>query len=68
MDRFQLKIGGMSCGHCVKMVESALSSVEGIKVVNVELASAEIECPTAIVKEAVESVIEAGYKASVADV
>lgn len=37
----ELKIGGMSCNHCVMSVQNALSSVEGVKSVDVSL---EKEC------------------------
>ncbi len=32
-----IKIEGMSCGHCVKSVETALNSLKGISSVKVDL-------------------------------
>jgi copper chaperone CopZ len=40
MDRITMKIDGMSCGHCVGAVASALKSVEGVDVERVEIGSA----------------------------
>ncbi len=34
-----LRIKGMTCGHCVKAVEKALSEVAGVEKVHVDLAS-----------------------------
>jgi copper ion binding protein len=62
----QISIEGMSCGHCVKHVEGALSEVTGVAKVDVSLegkyAIVELKhaVPDAALKEAVE---EAGYEA-----
>src|SRR5918912_549226 len=32
MERMTLKIDGMSCGHCVKAVKSALEGIDGVAV------------------------------------
>lgn len=62
----QINIEGMSCGHCVKHVEGALSEVTGVKSVDVNLEGkyAIVELlhavPDAELKAAVE---EAGYEA-----
>jgi len=64
--RKQISIEGMSCGHCVKHVENALSEVSGVIKVDVNLkdkyAIVELEndVEDTILKEAVE---EAGYEA-----
>ncbi len=34
---FKLKVGGMSCNHCVGRVSKALESVEGVTKVKVDL-------------------------------
>lgn len=39
LDSVDLDIGGMSCASCVRRVEKALSSVEGIKTANVNMAT-----------------------------
>jgi len=35
----QIKVTGLSCGHCVARVEKAVSGVNGVKKVKVDLAS-----------------------------
>jgi copper chaperone CopZ len=42
MTTTQLSIEGMSCGHCVKAVRSALEGVDGAKVDEVEIGSATV--------------------------
>ena len=37
-----IKIGGMSCHHCVRAVEEALAGLEGVEVKRVEIGEAEI--------------------------
>ncbi len=61
----KIVIKGMSCAHCVKAVEKALSEIEGVTQVRVDLsagvASVESEKPLdmAVVKEKIE---KAGYQ------
>lgn len=63
----QLKIEGMSCGHCVRSVKEALESVEGVKSADVSLeqksAAVEHEADIAALIHAVE---EEGYRVQVA--
>ncbi|MEX2535871.1 MAG: cation transporter [Trueperaceae bacterium] len=61
----QLKITGMTCGHCQSAVESALKSVSGAEGVRVDLAqgTAVIE-GDASVAALVAAVEEEGYQAS----
>ena len=42
MDRIELKIDGMSCGHCVRAVEGALKGVPGVTVEAVAVGSARV--------------------------
>lgn len=62
----QISIEGMSCGHCVKHVEGALSEVNGVTKVDVNLkdkyaiVELEHEVSDSVLKEAIE---EAGYEA-----
>lgn len=56
-------VEGMSCGHCEKAVKNALSELEGVKSVLVDLSSKKVEVEgenlnEASLKEAVE---DAGY-------
>lgn len=60
----EIKIEGMSCGHCVKRVENALKDLEGVVqvAVNLEENKAVVELsqdiPDAVLREAVD---DAGY-------
>ena len=65
MKKINLRIAGMSCGHCVQAVRSALESVSGTKVESVEIGTA-----TVLVDESrtqvgalVDAVQDAGYEA-----
>lgn len=42
MERIELTIGGMSCGHCLHAVSGALSGLEGVTVERVEIGSARV--------------------------
>lgn len=42
MENVTLKVQGMSCGHCVKAIESSVSELNGIESVNVSLQAAEV--------------------------
>ena len=46
-----LKVGGMSCEHCVKAVTNAVGSIAGVESVNVSLeaGSAEVKYDPALV-------------------
>ena len=61
----QLKITGMTCGHCQSAVESALKSVEGVNDVRVDLANgtAQVE-GSADIGALVTAVQEEGYQAA----
>jgi copper chaperone len=61
----QLKITGMTCGHCRQAVTEALESVDGVETVRVDLerGSAEVE-GNADLKALVTAVEEEGYQAS----
>jgi copper chaperone len=62
MSRVTLHIEGMSCGHCLKAVNQALSSVPGASVVSVQIGRAVVETgPTT--DQLVAAVDEAGYNA-----
>ena len=43
MEKVQLAIGGMSCGHCVSRVRSALAAVDGVRVLDVRVGAADLE-------------------------
>ncbi len=65
MNPLLLKIGGMSCQHCVAHVTTALQELPGVKSVTVDLlngrATLEIEEAYFNIDEAAEAIAEAGY-------
>jgi copper chaperone CopZ len=66
MEHLNLKIDGMSCGHCVARVEKTLKKLDGVNVNRVEIGSADIlydpaKTPFASIREALD---DAGYTAS----
>ncbi len=64
MASLELEISGMSCGHCVHAVKSALEELDGVDVRKVEIGSATLDYdPARTSREAIESAIEdAGYQ------
>ena len=68
MERATLSIDGMSCGHCVGQVRSALQNVPGVTVENVTVGRAEVayDASKADPKALRSAVAEAGYQAEVA--
>lgn len=63
MERVNLSISGMTCGHCVGRVEKALKAVDGVAVENINLSSAlvSIDPARASTPEVVQAVTDAGY-------
>lgn len=59
-----LTVEGMSCQHCVKAVKNALSEIEGVKSVEVDLAAKKVEVEgDNLQDELLKSAIEdAGYE------
>lgn len=64
MAELELKIAGMSCGHCVNAVREALEELDGVDVRSVEIGSAAVTYdPSRSTPTAIESAIEdAGYQ------
>lgn len=64
MEHAELEIKGMSCGHCVSTVASALRSIEGVKVENVAVGSASLEYnpATADMEKIRAAVSDAGFQ------
>jgi copper chaperone len=52
MNRMTMKIGGMSCGHCVSRVASALERLDGVRVEQVEVGAATAAYDPAVTTEA----------------
>lgn len=63
MEKADLKIEGMSCGHCVRAVRGALDAVAGVDVEQVELGSASVRFDPARTDAAriARAIEEAGY-------
>lgn len=65
-----LKVEGMSCSHCSKRVETALSAVAGVASVSVDLKKkrATVKYEGELSDDAlIAAVREAGYEASMAE-
>ncbi|GIZ52050.1 heavy-metal-associated domain-containing protein [Noviherbaspirillum aridicola] len=59
---YELKVEGMSCGHCVAAVTRSLQEVDAAAKVDVDLAQQTVRVATAAPLEKVrEAVEEAGY-------
>jgi len=65
MKNIELKIDGMSCGHCVGAVGKALGKLSGVTVEHVTLGSATVAYDdNAVTAEQIaDAVSDAGYKA-----
>ena len=64
----KLEISGMSCGHCVSHVKSALEGIEGVSEADVSLESHEADVTLSdqvVDADLVAAVEAAGYKAEV---
>lgn len=60
--KLNLKIDGMGCEHCVKSVRETLEGIDGIKVLDVKIGSAEIEAENdSVLSEVKEKLDDAGY-------
>lgn len=64
MQQLTLSLSGMSCGHCVNAVKSALTSTDGVVVENVAVGSATLQFDPAKtdVSKISAAVEEEGYK------
>jgi copper chaperone len=66
MNRTTLKIDGMSCGHCVKAVKTALEALDGVTVESVSVGAATVAYDPAVAtpEKLAEAVNDAGYDAA----
>lgn len=63
MSVYELKIEGMTCGHCVRAVQQALSSVPGVRKADVEVGHAHVEADDTVTREKlVDAIDEEGYR------
>ena len=60
----ELDIQGMTCGHCKKAVEEALSSVDGVTHVDVDLDAGTAKVEGGSLDAMIAAVSEEGYTAS----
>ena len=69
MERTNIAITGMSCGHCVASVNRALGQLEGVEVQEVKVGSATVAYdPEKISADRIAQAIEQeGYAAQIAD-
>ncbi len=63
METMTVKIGGMSCGHCVQAVRKELAKMAGVEIKEVGMGSARVEVdPAKSSRSAVEeAIVRAGY-------
>ena len=60
--KLNLKIDGMGCEHCIKSVREALEGVNGVKVLDVKIGSAEVETENdSVLNEIREKLDDVGY-------
>lgn len=60
---YELKVEGMSCGHCVKAVTNAVLQVDSAAKVDVDLSSKTVRVESAVALDAIKgAVAEAGYQ------
>ena len=60
--KLNLKIDGMGCEHCIKSVREALEGVNGVKVLDVKIGSAEVEVENdSVLNEIREKLDDVGY-------
>ncbi len=64
MKKIELKIEGMTCNHCVMHVNKALKTIDGVKVVDVQIGKAILEYDDDLVaiNRIIEAIEEEGYK------
>ena len=68
METINLTVSGMTCGNCVKHVEKAITSVAGVKAVEVNLSMGAVKVDGDIaqkVTEIIAALEEEGYPAKV---
>lgn len=59
---YELKVDGMSCGHCVKAVTAAVQEVDPAAKVNVDLNGKKVQIESEAELPAIkEAIAEAGY-------
>ncbi len=64
MEKLELKVSGMSCGHCVAAVSKSLNALDGVDVENVEIGSVKVSYdPASLSRDRIaEAVADAGFE------
>jgi copper chaperone len=62
----RIEIAGMHCQACVARVRKALEKLEGARVREVEIGSAEVDLDPARQNEALQAIEKAGYQPHIA--
>ncbi len=64
MKKIELKIEGMTCNHCVMHVTKAIKTIDGVRVVDVQIGKAILEYDDNLVaiNRIIEAIEEEGYK------
>ena len=64
-EELTLDVRGMSCGHCLNAVRSALDAIEGVTVKSVRIGAAVVDIDREQVPVAtlIDAVADAGYEA-----
>lgn len=65
MTTITLKLGGMSCQHCVRAVRTALESVDGVELERVDIGTAELryDAGKTNIAAITDAIADAGYTA-----
>jgi copper chaperone len=64
MKEMTIKIGGMSCQHCVKAVKKTLQELDGVNHLEVKIGEAAISFDNnkLTVKDIEKAIVDSGYK------
>jgi copper chaperone len=54
----ELKIEGMTCGHCVRAIEQALGALDGVRTIEVEIGRARVEADDSLTRDVLVRAIE----------
>ncbi|EGM79215.1 copper chaperone [Rheinheimera sp. A13L] len=66
--KIELKVTGMSCNHCISLVNKAIAKLQADAKVTVDLASQQVEVESSLaVEDLITALDEAGFPATVND-
>jgi copper chaperone len=67
MQQTTLDVQGMSCGHCVKTIESKVGAMRGVEAVAVDLKGGKVQvrhAPETTAEAIIATIEDAGFEAS----